>query len=1152
MRITTNKKRRIYLLLATVVAVLASAIWWISIGSEKASGRTATIAVIGPLTGPNQEAGIAMQRAVQMAADAFNNTDVASQDRIRIVAFDDRNDSERAREMAERAFADSNVLGVVGHNYSSSSLAASEVYKSGLVSISPTSTANALTADNPWFFRAIFDNSTQSGFLANYIKSTLSAQPVVIVKSSSPYGEDLARAFVEQAGRVGVPIAAQIEIGSSVPMTARQVGARIASIDGEPLVFLALQREEAKEIIREIRDQQLPNRLLAADALSTNALKDDFADYPRSREDPGFYVRGLLAVTPFLPEISNQQAQSFLALYQDSFDDEPPWAAPFAYDSARLLIDAIGAANGFDPSIKLTERRERVRQHLARLDSPGRSLPGVTGVTYFDAHGDAVKPITVGTFDATLVSAMTQLRAVPPYYSRNRIEQLRDKDLLTELGEHTLIKTAIAYTGISIDKISNLDLETQTAEIDFRIWFRYKSSLPVFEVEFVNAISSIDMGAPLKITEQNGVSYRLYEGSGQFKLDFAERRAPFGRHMVGLGIRHRSLEHDQLVFVPDTMSLTAIHGSQLVHQLQADQVISQGLGWNIQRAWIYQTIDQRPTRGDPDHMLGARETYPQSRISFIAEISRDEISIRRQFLSENQGILVIALMASMIAVVLSINHPRLRPYRNFFTIFQFIIGLILMLVAEGVVLDEMISTLNADQKSLRFVVRVFDILWWIVPMFFVIISIGKFIWTPLEKATDRTIPAVAKNFVNTIVITLTGFGIIAFVFDEKITSLLATSGLIVMIIGLAIQVNIANVFSGIALNIERPFQIGDWVEIGDTPIGKVTDVSWRSTKIRTRTGSYLSVPNSKASDSIIRNFTYPNQEQEIHRFVHIDRHHRPERVCKILKDAIFAAPTAPGTRILSGDAEFVGVVDWAAKYEMIVTVDNMDEMDLQMSLVMTAVWAGLNRFGITQITQRQDVYFHRPQPILEDSGDPTAPLPVLQGVSVFEPFSDEDKAYLASVISPKWFDEGEDIMIQAEPGDSMFLVFDGTISVIINTPNGELEVARLGPGAFLGEMAMLSGEPRSATVRALTRAGAYEVSKSDIAPLIERNPEVLSELSEVVANRQMETKRKSMEASKFDRERKSLAKRLANAMRNFFSSDNSDTADNDSSEAAAD
>lgn len=103
------------------------------------------------------------------------------------------------------------------------------------------------------------------------------------------------------------------------------------------------------------------------------------------------------------------------------------------------------------------------------------------------------------------------------------------------------------------------------------------------------------------------------------------------------------------------------------------------------------------------------------------------------------------------------------------------------------------------------IVLAFSVLWWLMPALLLPLLIKRFVWIPLEKRTTRTVPNVIRLFVSSIIYLLACFGIIAFVYDQPITSLLATSGVVAMIIGLAIQVNIANVFAGIVINIERPF-----------------------------------------------------------------------------------------------------------------------------------------------------------------------------------------------------------------------------------------------------------------------------------------------------------------------------------------------------------
>ncbi|MBF0126457.1 MAG: mechanosensitive ion channel, partial [Magnetococcales bacterium] len=152
------------------------------------------------------------------------------------------------------------------------------------------------------------------------------------------------------------------------------------------------------------------------------------------------------------------------------------------------------------------------------------------------------------------------------------------------------------------------------------------------------------------------------------------------------------------------------------------------------------------------------------------------------------------------------------------------------------------------------IVLVFDILWWLVPAHLVVISLEHFIWTPLENRTSRKIPNVVRFFSSGMIYLMALFGVVAFVMGKTITSLLATSGMLAMIMGLAVQANLRDVFSGIVLNIERPFSIGDFVKIGNV-IGQVTDITWRTIRILASDGQSVSFPNGKTSDAEIHNWS---------------------------------------------------------------------------------------------------------------------------------------------------------------------------------------------------------------------------------------------------------------------------------------------------------
>jgi potassium-dependent mechanosensitive channel len=202
-------------------------------------------------------------------------------------------------------------------------------------------------------------------------------------------------------------------------------------------------------------------------------------------------------------------------------------------------------------------------------------------------------------------------------------------------------------------------------------------------------------------------------------------------------------------------------------------------------------------------------------------------------------------------------------------------------------IDTFIESNNITMVKIT--LSVYDLFWWIVPAVTLTQSIEKFIWLPLEQKTDHKIPTVVRKFLNFIIYMLTFFSIIAFVYDQKITSLLATSGVVAMIIGLAIQVNISNVFSGIAINIERPFRVGDWIKIGSMEEGKVVDITWRTTRLTTRAGIVLSIPNSVASEASIYNYSLPDGIVEMWFTIHIDPSVPPRRVVKVLLDALMSS-----------------------------------------------------------------------------------------------------------------------------------------------------------------------------------------------------------------------------------------------------------------------
>jgi branched-chain amino acid transport system substrate-binding protein len=187
------------------------------------------------------------------------------------------------------------------------------------------------------------------------------------------------------------------------------------------------------------------------------------------------------------------------------------------------------------------------------------------------------------------------------------------------------------------------------------------------------------------------------------------------------------------------------------------------------------------------------------------------------------------------------------------------------------------------------------------------------------------VPTLLRYSVAAVVYVLAFFGVVAFVYDYRLTGLLATSGVLAMIIGLAVQLNITNIFAGVALNLERPFRVGDWIMIhGRTPdpehgiIGMVVDINWRTTRLKTADDTEILIPNGVISEKTITNFMAPGEMSRFELYFSVDQSVPPETVIPVILGALASvtgaekkgpvadpAPTARIHRATENGVEYV-------------------------------------------------------------------------------------------------------------------------------------------------------------------------------------------------------------------------------------------------------
>ncbi|MEX0827458.1 MAG: mechanosensitive ion channel family protein, partial [Haliea sp.] len=450
-----------------------------------------------------------------------------------------------------------------------------------------------------------------------------------------------------------------------------------------------------------------------------------------------------------------------------------------------------------------------------------------------------------------------------------------------------MYRTNVVYTGVDIKTIGDIDFKKLTYTADMLVWFRFEGDLDMSQVEFLNAVEPITLGKPVTEKFQDATTYRAYRVKGRFKADFIPSRFIFGQHILGVGFRHKAMTRNNLIFVTDIVGMNLKTSGALAEQLKKSRVFGPKFDWSISQAWIYpDTLDQK-ILGDPEHLKSSGGVVGFSRFNLGIQIKPNELTfsgfIPPRYL--NFAVFISAFATLLLAAFA--DHQVLRRFSKPVWLLQAVFVFALLVAGEDAAIQWL--TDRVDVYYLNQTALWFEIAWYAVGALLLNTAVERFMWVPLELKTGRAVPNSLRIFVMVIIYMLALFASIAFVFDQKITSLLATSGVLAMIIGLAVQMNISNIFSGIAINVESPFRIGDWIKVGGYDEGKVVDVTWRTTRLLTRDRCILSIPNSVVSDSAVHNFSYPDDMCEFWFRVKVDPEHKPAHVIKVLRDAVLSA-----------------------------------------------------------------------------------------------------------------------------------------------------------------------------------------------------------------------------------------------------------------------
>lgn len=333
--------------------------------------------------------------------------------------------------------------------------------------------------------------------------------------------------------------------------------------------------------------------------------------------------------------------------------------------------------------------------------------------------------------------------------------------------------------------------------------------------------------------------------------------------------------------------------------------------------------------------------------------------------------------------------------------------------------------------------------------------------------------------------------------SDLFTALFTAGAATTLILGLALQDTIKNFIAAWAIVGEGVYAIGDWVWLGDDE-GEVISVTRRTTKIRTRQGDVVTVPNNLVVASKVRNQSRPTRAHAELVFVSAPYAVPPNRVRDCLKRAVaevagVIAEPAPRYRVRR-------FTDTGVEYELKVWVTDVATLHDILSDLRVEIWYHFAREGIPFPYPVRDLRRHA------DAGEgpeaaATAVRERLASVPFFAALPDDVRALLARDASLVRYGAGERVVTEGETGEACYVVDEGELAVLVSKGSGEHQVAVLRAGDLFGEMSLLTGEPRAATVRALGDARLVVVGSSSLRTALERAPDLATRLAEVATLR---------------------------------------------------
>lgn len=377
------------------------------------------------------------------------------------------------------------------------------------------------------------------------------------------------------------------------------------------------------------------------------------------------------------------------------------------------------------------------------------------------------------------------------------------------------------------------------------------------------------------------------------------------------------------------------------------------------------------------------------------------------------------------------------------------------------------------------------------------------------------IPDLLLDIIRALFVLAVGFAVMKLQMGIDIAPLLASTALLTAVVGFALQGVLGNLLAGMSLHLVGSFRAGQWISIGDLE-GHVVGTNWRETQVRTRAGHYITVPNAKVAEALIHNMEQPNPVRRHSVNVGASYGDAPDEVLAAL---LAAARSVPDVRANPAPAAMItGFLDFGINYRLDFWTTQFYKHSVIDGDVNRMIWYQFKRRGIEIPFPMSDKLLNDFMTVVNgqrrlepEDRELAARLDDLLGSDLCtrlvvdgggRPLLDREAlARVAPLLRRLPYTRGETVFVQGEPGETFHVVVRGRLAVRVVKDADVAAEFELGPGAVVGEMSLMTGAPRSATVTVTESAELLEFGPAAFRAMLCLRDEIPEALATLAAER---------------------------------------------------